>query len=51
MVPDLLAPTLDHLIPLSQGGLHVLANVATAHFICNSRKQAKACGEQLAIFG
>lgn len=33
------APTLDHVIPLARGGLHVRSNVRTAHFICNSVKR------------
>lgn len=36
--PDLLAPTLDHIIPLARGGTHEPGNVQLAHFICNSRK-------------
>ena len=31
-------PTIDHIIPLSQGGLHSWANVQLAHFLCNSYK-------------
>lgn len=50
-VPHPLAPTLDHLIPLAAGGTHEPANVATAHFICNSRKQHHGGGEQLALLG
>lgn len=32
----LLGATLDHIVPLSRGGLHSRANVRTAHRICNS---------------
>ncbi len=32
------APSLDHVIPLSKGGPHVLANAQLAHMGCNSRK-------------
>ncbi len=32
------APTLDHVIPLARGGLHVRENVRTAHSICNILK-------------
>lgn len=28
--------SVDHLVPLSQGGLHTYANVALAHHLCNS---------------
>ncbi|WP_408990277.1 HNH endonuclease [Streptomyces stelliscabiei] len=38
MVPDDHAPTLDHIIPVSLGGPHTMANLRTAHFICNSRR-------------
>jgi len=33
-----LAPTIDHVIPLSKGGTHEPNNVQCAHFICNSIK-------------
>lgn len=36
-----LAPTVDHLIPVINGGPSVKANVALAHKGCNSRKQAQ----------
>ena len=35
-----LAPSIDHLIPLSKGGVHRWENVALAHFGCNCRKSA-----------
>ena len=41
--------TLDHIIPLSLGGTHEYANVAAAHFICNSRKSNRGYGDQLAL--
>lgn len=31
-------PTLDHLIPISDGGEHTLANVALAHNLCNTQR-------------
>ena len=37
-VPDLHAPTLDHIVPLYSGGSHSEDNAQLAHFICNSRK-------------
>jgi hypothetical protein len=51
VVPHPLAPTLDHILPVSVGGSHVLANVQTAHFICNSRKGAGAANDQLRLVG
>lgn len=40
-VPHPLAPTIDHLVPISAGGLDTALNVATAHFICNTRRGTK----------
>lgn len=36
--PDPLSPSLDHVIPLSLGGHHVMENVQLAHLSCNVRK-------------
>lgn len=47
--PDLLSPSIDHVIPLAEGGEHSYANVQAAHFSCNSSKQNRGSGEQLAI--
>lgn len=33
-------PTIDHIVPLSKGGEHVMSNVQLSHMICNSRKGA-----------
>jgi hypothetical protein len=35
--PD--SPTVDHVVPLSQGGQHTLTNTQCAHLRCNSTKQ------------
>ena len=37
-------PSIDHIIPLSRGGVHSWENVQLAHFGCNSRKGANCCG-------
>lgn len=37
--PDPLSPSLDHIVPVSKGGLHEYGNVQLAHLGCNSRKQ------------
>jgi hypothetical protein len=50
-VPDPLAPTLDHVVPLARGGTHEPANVRLAHFLCNSRRGAADDSPQLALFG
>ena len=34
--------SLDHVVPLSRGGHHVLANCQLAHLGCNSSKGARA---------
>ena len=49
VVPHPMAPTLDHLIPLAEGGEHTRANTATACFMCNSVKGDRGGGEQLAM--
>lgn len=36
--PNPLAPSLDHIKPISLGGGHVLSNVAMTHLVCNIRK-------------
>jgi 5-methylcytosine-specific restriction endonuclease McrA len=51
VVPHPLAPTIDHVIPLAQGGTHEPANCATAHYRCNNTKGARGSGEQLALIG
>lgn len=38
-VPARQAPTIDHIIPLAQGGTHEPANVQCAHFSCNCAKR------------
>ncbi|WP_416070014.1 HNH endonuclease [Streptomyces sp. ME02-6979-3A] len=38
-VPDLAAPTLDHVTPIARGGSHTEDNLKTAHFYCNSVKR------------
>lgn len=35
-----MAKSLDHILPLSKGGLHSYANVQLAHFGCNAAKNA-----------
>ena len=38
-VPELDAPTIDHVVPLARGGAHAPENWQTAHFYCNSDKR------------
>lgn len=42
---------IDHLVPLSKGGDHVYANVATSHPRCNQRRQAGVIPAQLRLVG
>lgn len=37
--PDPLSATVDHIVPLSRGGDHVMNNLQTAHWMCNSAKR------------
>lgn len=39
IVPDLEAPTLDHMVPVASGGGDEVENLKTAHFYCNSFKR------------
>ena len=45
-----LAPTIDHLVPLSKGGPDSPENVACAHFVCNAVKSDRG-GAQLLLVG
>ncbi len=49
-VPHPKAPTIDHVVPLADGGDDTRANVQLAHFICNSRK-CTGGSQQLALIG
>lgn len=40
--PDSQSPSIDHIIPLSQGGSDKRDNVGVAHLICNKRKGNRA---------
>jgi hypothetical protein len=46
-----LAPTLDHIIPLADGGTHEPSNVQCAHFRCNSVKGDRHANDQLRLIG
>ena len=50
-VPHPKAPTLDHIIPLAQGGTHEPKNVQLACFLCNSIKGDRLANDQLRLFG
>lgn len=48
-VPDPLAATLDHIVPLVLGGDHSYANVQAAHFGCNSAKGGRLAEVQIGL--
>jgi 5-methylcytosine-specific restriction endonuclease McrA len=39
-LPDVLCPSVDHIIPRSRGGTDELANLQLTHLVCNMRKNA-----------
>ncbi|MGW7657827.1 HNH endonuclease [Streptomyces asiaticus] len=43
--PHPMSASVDHILPLSQGGSHTLANVQCAHLSCNSRKRDQTIEE------
>lgn len=49
--PDVMSASLDHLVPLSEGGAHDPANVRLAHARCNSARGNRGGGEQLLLIG
>lgn len=49
-VPDPLAPTIDHIVPVSKGGEHTKQNVQCAHFLCNARRGDRGSA-QSRLFG
>lgn len=46
---DAMGPTLDHLIPVSEGGKHTPENVALAHRSCNSRRGTSGPAQLLLV--
>lgn len=43
--PEHPTTTLDHIVPLREGGSHSLSNLQLAHLMCNWEKDALAPGE------
>jgi len=37
-VPHPKAPTLDHILPVANGGSHTMANLRAAHFSCHTKR-------------
>ena len=50
-VPHPKAPTIDHIVPLSQNGEHSRRNTQLACFACNCAKGPRSAGSQLRMFG
>ena len=48
---DRMSPTVDHIVPVSEGGSNDPSNLRLAHMLCNSRRQHFGGGEQLALVG
>lgn len=50
--PNPMSASLDHIIPLTQGGSHTYANIQLTHLICNLIKKVNVLpqGEQLRMF-
>lgn len=45
--PDPMSASVDHIVPLSRGGRHSMANVQSAHLGCNSSKGDRVAVDQL----
>lgn len=50
--PNPMSASLDHIIPLSQGGTHTYNNIQLAHLLCNMTKYTNTLpqGEQMRLF-
>lgn len=49
--PHPMSATIDHVVPLSQGGGDTPANVRCTHLVCNVTRAAGGGGEQLMLIG
>lgn len=49
--PDPNSPSLDHVVPLSQGGRHAYENVRITHLRCNCARGNRGGDEQLLLVG
>ena len=49
--PDPRAASIDHLVPLSQGGMDTAANKRASHLGCNCARGNRGGNEQLALIG
>ena len=49
--PHPMSASLDHVIPISQGGSHTMANTRCSHLSCNIRRSNRGGSEQLRLVG
>lgn len=49
--PHPMSASLDHVVPLVEGGQHTRANTRLAHFRCNCARRDRGGNEQLALIG
>jgi 5-methylcytosine-specific restriction endonuclease McrA len=49
--PDPRSASLDHVVPLAEGGSHTAANVRCSHLECNVRRGTRGEAEQLRMVG
>lgn len=49
--PDPMSSSIDHILPISEGGGHTRANVRATHLTCNVRRGARGGNEQLMLVG
>ena len=49
--PHPMSPSIDHIVPVGEGGTDEPANLATAHLACNVHKHTAGMGEQLRLVG
>lgn len=47
--PHRMSPSIDHLIPLAEGGSHTLSNAKLAHMVCNARRGVRGIAQLLLI--
>lgn len=51
LYPDPMSVSLDHIVPVAEGGAHVRSNVRAAHLYCNKSRGARGGNEQLMLVG
>lgn len=49
--PHPLSPSIDHIVPILEGGAHLRTNVRAAHLVCNTARGARGGSDQLLLIG